>query len=196
MKLYNYSRSSASFRVRIAANLKGLPFDYASINLSKGESRKLAYETINPFGKVPALEDDGTLLTQSLAICGYPGETSIPAVAAARSAWTRAGSWPRVSGSLRDPSTKRWTRAELSRDGIQSERRSTSAMGPSLDWRGFRGDRKDAGRFCANRSFLSWRYAHARRRVPRPAGLQCAAGSRRHDPIPDDSTNLRRVPQE
>jgi maleylpyruvate isomerase len=71
MKLYNYSLSSASFRVRIAANLKGLPFEYASINLSKGESRKPAYQEINPFGKVPALADEGTLLTQSLAICEY-----------------------------------------------------------------------------------------------------------------------------
>jgi len=71
MKLYNYSRSSASFRVRIAANLKGLSYEYVSINLTKGESRTPAYETINPLGKVPSLEDDGVVLTQSLAICEY-----------------------------------------------------------------------------------------------------------------------------
>jgi maleylacetoacetate isomerase len=71
MKLYNYSRSSASFRVRIAANLKGLSYEYVSINLTKGESRTPAYETINPLGKVPSLEDNGVVLTQSLAICEY-----------------------------------------------------------------------------------------------------------------------------
>lgn len=71
MKLYNYSRSSASFRVRIAANLKGITYEYASVNLMKGESRTLAYEALNPQGKVPSLEDDGHLITQSMAICEY-----------------------------------------------------------------------------------------------------------------------------
>lgn len=75
MKLYNYSRSSASFRVRIAANLKGLSYDYVSVNLMKGESRTPSYEALNPLGKVPALEDNGRVLTQSLAICEYLEET-------------------------------------------------------------------------------------------------------------------------
>lgn len=75
MKLYNYSRSSASFRVRIAANLKGLSYDYVSINLMKGESRSPSYEALNPLGRVPSLEDNGRLITQSLAICEYLEET-------------------------------------------------------------------------------------------------------------------------
>lgn len=75
MKLYNYSRSSASFRVRIAASLKGLSYDYDSINLMKGESRSPAYEALNPLGRVPSLEDNGRVLTQSLAICEYLEET-------------------------------------------------------------------------------------------------------------------------
>jgi len=75
MKLYNYFRSSASYRVRIVANLKGLDYDYASIDLAHGESRSPAYEALNPLGRVPALEDNGKLITQSLAICEYLEET-------------------------------------------------------------------------------------------------------------------------
>jgi len=75
MKLFNYSRSSASFRVRIAAGLKGLGYDYASIDLMKGESRSPSYEALNPLGRVPSLEDNGRVLTQSLAICEYLEET-------------------------------------------------------------------------------------------------------------------------
>jgi maleylacetoacetate isomerase len=61
--------------VRIALNLKGLAYDYASINLIGGESRTPAYEAINPQGIVPTLEDAGRLITQSIAICEYLEET-------------------------------------------------------------------------------------------------------------------------
>lgn len=75
MKLYNFYRSSASYRVRIAASLKGLSYDYVSINLMKGETRTPAYQALNPQGVVPTLEENGRLLTQSLAICEYLEET-------------------------------------------------------------------------------------------------------------------------
>ena len=75
MKLYNYYRSSASFRVRIVANLKNLDYEYASVNLARGESRSAAYQGLNPQGRVPALEHNGALITQSLAICEYMEET-------------------------------------------------------------------------------------------------------------------------
>jgi maleylpyruvate isomerase len=75
MKLYNFARSSASYRVRIIANLKGLTYDYASVNLARGESRAAIYEAINPQGRVPTLEDNGRLIPQSLAICEYLEET-------------------------------------------------------------------------------------------------------------------------
>jgi len=75
MKLYNFNRSSASYRVRIAASLKGLSYDYVSINLMKGETRTPAYRALNPQGVVPTLEENGHLLTQSLAICEYLEET-------------------------------------------------------------------------------------------------------------------------
>jgi maleylacetoacetate isomerase len=75
MKLYSFARSSASYRVRIVASLKGITYDYVSINLMRGESRAPSYEALNPQGRVPSLEDNGRLLTQSLAICEYLEET-------------------------------------------------------------------------------------------------------------------------
>jgi maleylacetoacetate isomerase len=75
MKLYNFYRSSASYRVRIVAALKGLSYDYASINLMRGEQHASSYEALNPQGVVPTLEDSGKFLTQSLAICEYLEET-------------------------------------------------------------------------------------------------------------------------
>ena len=72
MKLYTYFRSSAAFRVRIALNLKSLAYQPVFIHLAKGEHRQPAYAAINPQALVPTLElDDGTRLTQSLAIIEY-----------------------------------------------------------------------------------------------------------------------------
>ena len=73
MKLYTFFRSSASFRVRIALNLKGLSYDQAPIHLRRGGGEQLmaAYKSINPQALVPALEDNGKILTQSLAIIEY-----------------------------------------------------------------------------------------------------------------------------
>jgi maleylacetoacetate isomerase len=75
MKLYNFFRSSASYRVRIAMALKGLSYDNASINLGKGEQHQVSYGAVNPQEIVPTLEDNGNLITQSLAICEYLDET-------------------------------------------------------------------------------------------------------------------------
>ena len=77
MKLYNYFRSSASFRVRIALNLKGLPYEYAVVHLTKGGGQQFApeFRAINPDALIPVLDDDGQRLTQSLAIIEYLEET-------------------------------------------------------------------------------------------------------------------------
>lgn len=75
MKLYTYFRSSAAFRVRIALNLKGLDYQPTFVHLAKGEHRKLEYAAVNPQALVPTLEEDGRLLTQSLAILEYLEET-------------------------------------------------------------------------------------------------------------------------
>jgi maleylpyruvate isomerase len=76
MKLHGYFRSSASYRVRIALNLKGLSADHLPHHLRKGEQCAPAYLAINPQGLVPTLENDtGAVLTQSLAIIEWLDET-------------------------------------------------------------------------------------------------------------------------
>jgi maleylacetoacetate isomerase len=91
MKLYDYFRSSAAYRVRIALNLKGIkPDERTFVHLRMGNQRAQDYLALNPQGLVPALElDDHRVLTQSLAIIEYLDETHrapplLPATAAAR----------------------------------------------------------------------------------------------------------------
>jgi maleylpyruvate isomerase len=77
VKLYTYFRSSAAYRVRIALNLKGLPYEVASIHLTKdgGQQNKPEFRAVNPQRRVPALElSSGEILTQSLAIIAYLDE--------------------------------------------------------------------------------------------------------------------------
>ena len=73
--LHNYFRSSTSTRLRVALNLKGIGYDYRAYALLKNETRTEAFLSKNPAGLVPVLElDDGTMLTQSLAIIEYLDE--------------------------------------------------------------------------------------------------------------------------
>ena len=72
MKLYSYWRSTTSFRVRAALNLKGIAYDIVPIDLLKGDQRGDAFAKMNPGKGVPALAlTDGTVLTQSLAILNW-----------------------------------------------------------------------------------------------------------------------------
>ena len=75
MELYNYFRSSASYRVRIALALKGLDYDYKAVHLAKSEHLKESYAAVSAARLVPLLRDGEHSLTQSLAIIEYLDET-------------------------------------------------------------------------------------------------------------------------
>jgi maleylacetoacetate isomerase len=76
MKLHNYFRSSASFRVRIALELKGLGYEYLPVHLAKGEHKQEQYASVSASQLVPTLVlDNGQLLGQSMAIIEYLDET-------------------------------------------------------------------------------------------------------------------------
>ena len=87
--LYDYYRSSAAYRVRIALNLKGIDYESRSVNLLDSEQKSDEYRALNPQGFVPMLEIDGHRLVQSLAIINYldlrfQNQPLIPALAAER----------------------------------------------------------------------------------------------------------------
>jgi maleylacetoacetate isomerase len=94
MILHGYYRSSASFRVRIALNLKGIAYESIPWHLRNGAHLEAAFGAINPHKLIPVLDDGGTLLTQSLAIIEYldemhPEPAFLPASATDR-AYVRA----------------------------------------------------------------------------------------------------------
>ena len=87
--LYDYYRSSAAYRVRIALNLKGIEYESRPVNLAEGDQKSADYRSVNPQGFVPMLEIDGNRLTQSLAIITYldfrfSNQPLLPASAASR----------------------------------------------------------------------------------------------------------------
>ena len=71
MKLYSYFRSSASFRVRIALEIKGLPYDYVAVHIARGDHKKPPYADLSADTLVPLLDVGGQQLSQSMAIIEY-----------------------------------------------------------------------------------------------------------------------------
>lgn len=96
LQLYSYFRSSASYRVRIALELKELQYETRPVHLLKagGDQLQEAYRSVNPSALVPVLQDDRITITQSMAIIEYLDETRptrpLLPVAAVDRAWVRA----------------------------------------------------------------------------------------------------------
>lgn len=89
MRLYSFFRSSAAFRVRIALNLKNVEYETVPVHLPSGKHRAAEFLAVNPQATIPTLDDDGTILWQSLAIIEYldtrfPEPRLIPAEPVAR----------------------------------------------------------------------------------------------------------------
>ena len=114
MKLYSYFRSSAAFRVRIALNLKRLSYETAAIHLRRNDQSKPDYRGVNPQGLVPALEDGGQSLIQSMAILEYLDELHPePPLLPKAPGRPGAGSRARRHRRLRHPPDQQFARAAL-----------------------------------------------------------------------------------
>ena len=182
--LYDYHRSSAAYRVRIALNLKGADYERVPINLLEGEQKAERYRARNPQGFVPMLEADGKRLTQSLAIIAWlDSQISRAAPAPGRSG--RPGPCPRARPDhrRRHPPDQQSARAEASR---RPRRRSGRArrLVPPLDQGRLR-RAGGAGR-AARRPLPVRRSVDPRRHLPGAADVQCpplrGAISRLSDP--------------
>jgi maleylacetoacetate isomerase len=89
MRLYSFFRSSAAYRVRIALNVKGVAYETVAVNLPSAAHHAAPFRALNPQATIPTLDDDGTILWQSLAIIEYldarfPSPRLIPAEPVAR----------------------------------------------------------------------------------------------------------------
>ena len=113
--LYDYYRSSAAYRVRIALNLKGVDYESRQVNLLESEQRGDDYRALNPQGLVPMLEIDGHRLTQSLSIIMYLGDAlSRTAAPSLRSRRGRARPRDGAGDRLRHPSAQQFAGAQIS----------------------------------------------------------------------------------
>ena len=195
MRLYDYWRSSAAYRVRIALNFKGLAYEQVAVDLRAGAQRAPEFLALNPQGLVPVLEDDGAVLTQSLPILNYleeryPERSLLPKDLPGRAARARH----RGRDRLRDPPAQQPPRAAVPRARARRSTRPRGAPGITT------GSPKASARSrrCSRAAPASSASATrpARRRLPRAAGLQRQALRLRPRALPDDPPDRRALPRD
>jgi len=181
VKLYDYFRSSAAYRVRIALNLKGLSPSREFVHLRKNVQRSDDYLAVNPEGLVPALViEGGQVLTQSLAIIDYLDETvpHPPLLPATPADCARVrGIALAIACDIHPLNNLRvllYLKNTLGVDDVQKDAWYKYWIDVGLE-------------------LLSWRRAHARGHLPRAATRQCAAHERRCHAISDAQPYRRRV---
>ena len=179
--LYSYFRSSAAYRVRIALNLKSLPYEYLPVHLVKGEQRDERYRALNPQALVPMLIDDRETITQSMAIVEYLDETVpepplLPAT-------------PEARDRVRHPSAEQPAGAEVFDRHARRERGREKRLVPALDRAWARGARGAACGGQPDRRILSRRETDACRCLPHSAARQRAPVRFFHRRVSNARTN-------
>jgi len=155
VKLYSYYRSMATFRVRIALNIKGLKRDDEFVHLEHGDQFKPEYKALNPQSVVPTLIDDGARLFQSLAILEYleekyPSPPLLPKDALAR-AWVRGFALINVADShpLIVPRIRNYLTQVMKIDDATRLAWIQHWLGAGLQaMEELLAERKEAGQFC------------------------------------------------
>lgn len=156
MKFFSFWRSLASFRVRIALNLKNVPVDVVFVDIDANAHHEAEYRRVNPQMAPPALvEDDGTTLFQSLAILEYldekyPSPPLLPADPAGRARVRALALMVACEGHpLLTPRVRRYLDHELNlRDTQQAAWRRHWTVETLAALEGHLADHKDTGRFC------------------------------------------------
>ena len=125
LKLYNYWRSTSSYRVRLLLNLKGVPWQYVPVNILEGEQHGEAYRKISPNGFVPVLVDGDTVIRQTVLIVEHLDRTypDNPLVPADDAGWRRVMEFLlSVTGDVQGRTQKRvrdYIEATFSRDVLR-----------------------------------------------------------------------------
>ncbi len=168
MKLYTYWRSLATFRVRIALNLKGLKYEAVYVDLDGGQQNKSDYKAVNPQMVIPSLvEDDGNMLYQSLAIMEYLERgLSRAAAAAGRSQGPRPRACAVADHGRRLASHHRAARAQPSGRDLQPRRGGQGQVGQALVRRRPRRLRGPPLPRQGHRPLLPWRHGDHGRPLP------------------------------
>ena len=182
IRLYDYWRSGASYRVRIALNLKGIPYESVPVDLRSRSKNGAEYRMLNPQELVPALELEGKILTQSPAILEWLEERyPEPRLLPADPGRTRRRSGDGGSDSLRYSSLEQSARFKCLALGICRNGRANSAMDCPMDHVGLRRARDDDEslwqRFCIRR------YANTGRLPSRSADVFSGKVSHRSDAL-------------